>query len=704
MSSLQNELSQSESIIEELRAKAEQLKKSLSEARLNPNQSEEAQELAKKIDLATDKMQRLKNEAESTKYKLNEAGTSGGDSFSRFGEAAKKAGNGILKKASRLAKRLKSVIAGALIFNAVSQGFTKMREYLSNVIKTNSQLTDSLAKVKGNLLTAFQPIFSAVTPALQNMINWLARATAQAAAFISALFGKTYKQSQAAAEKLNNQVDGLKKEAKEATNAVMGFDDLNVIFKQNGNDTNGIKPDFSMDIDTSETEEKGEKVRKVAEKIKDSVNGIINQPEVKEKINGVSTATSKLKENIKGLLENENFQNFAKSFATNVVAAGAVWTTGFVNEISGGVKIISSIFSGDLNGVLEGAGLMLQGWGQKFESLFTLIFGPGIVEKVKSTFANIGTSIAGFFSNNIAPWFTAEKWGNLWNDTKAAWANGWAAIGEWWNNSAIGQWWSDNVAPWFTSEKWSALWSDTKTAWTNGWDGIKQWWSESAIGQWWGNNVSPWFTSEKWSELWDSVKNAWSDGWSAVSEWWSGEDGIAGWFENKVKPWFSSDKWGEIISGVTDGIKNGFKATANAVIGTIENMINSVIELLNKVSFDLPEFLGGGHVGFNLSTVNLGGYASGGFPKAGELFVAREAGPEMVGSINGKTAVANNGQIVSAVSAGVAKAVSSVMGTGGNKDISGTFKIKGDDLVYIIDNARKKKGTTISNNFAYGGR
>lgn len=50
-------------------------------------------------------------------------------------------------------------------------------------------------------------------------------------------------------------------------------------------------------------------------------------------------------------------------------------------------------------------------------------------------------------------------------------------------------------------------------------------------------------------------------------------------------------------------------------------------------------------------------YASGGFPKKGEVFVAREREPEMVGSINGHTAVANNEQIVSAISIGVAKAM-----------------------------------------------
>lgn len=44
------------------------------------------------------------------------------------------------------------------------------------------------------------------------------------------------------------------------------------------------------------------------------------------------------------------------------------------------------------------------------------------------------------------------------------------------------------------------------------------------------------------------------------------------------------------------------------------------------------------------------------------MFIAREAGPELVGTIGGRTAVANNDQIVSAVSSGVYRAVKAAMG------------------------------------------
>lgn len=55
--------------------------------------------------------------------------------------------------------------------------------------------------------------------------------------------------------------------------------------------------------------------------------------------------------------------------------------------------------------------------------------------------------------------------------------------------------------------------------------------------------------------------------------------------------------------------------------------------------------------------VRIDEYAQGGFVDEGQLFVAREAGAEMVGTINGKTAVANNDQIVDAISIGVARAM-----------------------------------------------
>ncbi len=57
--------------------------------------------------------------------------------------------------------------------------------------------------------------------------------------------------------------------------------------------------------------------------------------------------------------------------------------------------------------------------------------------------------------------------------------------------------------------------------------------------------------------------------------------------------------------------------------------------------------------GGNYVSLKLKAYAKGGFPQTGEMFIAREAGPEMVGTIGNRSAVANNDQIVSGIQNGV---------------------------------------------------
>ena len=67
-------------------------------------------------------------------------------------------------------------------------------------------------------------------------------------------------------------------------------------------------------------------------------------------------------------------------------------------------------------------------------------------------------------------------------------------------------------------------------------------------------------------------------------------------------------------------------------------------------------------------SIYLGGFASGGYPDEGQLFIAREAGPEMVGTIGGRTAVANNDQIVEGIRQGVFEAVSAAMANNGTSE------------------------------------
>ena len=74
-------------------------------------------------------------------------------------------------------------------------------------------------------------------------------------------------------------------------------------------------------------------------------------------------------------------------------------------------------------------------------------------------------------------------------------------------------------------------------------------------------------------------------------------------------------------------------------------------------------------------------YAQGGFPQMGEMFIAREAGPELVGSIGRKTAVANNDQIISGIESGVYRAMVAANANnsgGGTQTIHIITEIDGD--------------------------
>jgi hypothetical protein len=127
----------------------------------------------------------------------------------------------------------------------------------------------------------------------------------------------------------------------------------------------------------------------------------------------------------------------------------------------------------------------------------------------------------------------------------------------------------------------------------------------------------------------------------------------------------------ELIKIVAFSIVNGIVATINfvgdvigGIINFVLNGINNIISAINLIpgisipligNFEMPD----------IPTIKA--FANGGFPDTGQMFIAREAGAEMVGNIGGRTAVANNDQIVQAVSQGVAQAVSSVMGNSGGQ-------------------------------------
>lgn len=238
----------------------------------------------------------------------------------------------------------------------------------------------------------------------------------------------------------------------------------------------------------------------------------------------------------------------------------------------------------------------------------------------------------------------------------ALWSK-WNEIVAWWDES-IGKWWNDNVAPWFTAERWLSLCESIKTSLKTKWDETVGEWKNN-IQLWWTNNVAPWFTAEKWLNLYDTVKTSLKTKWNEASSEW--KSNINEWWNIHVAPWFTASKWLDAMSGIKDGFKESFKNAANAAIDIVNRLIRYLNEKL-KIEWDGFTLPNGDKVGGfskQLFRINeIPHFASGGYPETGQLFLARENGiNEMIGRIGNRSAVANNDQIVQAITNAVAPAV-----------------------------------------------
>lgn len=105
------------------------------------------------------------------------------------------------------------------------------------------------------------------------------------------------------------------------------------------------------------------------------------------------------------------------------------------------------------------------------------------------------------------------------------------------------------------------------------------------------------------------------------------------------------------------GVGNAFVGQWNLILTSLERGINAAVDSLNNMIRQinkLSDLTGAVYPTVSKISIEKIAYmANGGFVDEGQLFIAREAGAEMVGAMGRKTAVANNDQIVEGISAGV---------------------------------------------------
>ena len=173
----------------------------------------------------------------------------------------------------------------------------------------------------------------------------------------------------------------------------------------------------------------------------------------------------------------------------------------------------------------------------------------------------------------------------------------------------------------------------------------------ASLNEWYNQHIAPWFTVQKWSDLYNTIKSSLKTKWDETVLQWKTD--IQSWWDNHVTKWFTKEKW---TSGLT-GIKEGFKAAFDAAVDAAKQIWNDFAKWLNeKLTFTIDPITVMGKTVYEGGEISLGKiptFASGGFPDKGQLFLASEAGPELVGRMGGRTAVANKDQITDGIATAV---------------------------------------------------
>ena len=146
---------------------------------------------------------------------------------------------------------------------------------------------------------------------------------------------------------------------------------------------------------------------------------------------------------------------------------------------------------------------------------------------------------------------------------------------------------------------------------------------------------------------------------------------------------------------------------ATLMVGSGVLLAGMAIALLAKVAFNTFKMFGMNTHGVKADDFNLKfeipGLADGGIPGYGELFIAREAGPEFVGSFGSRNVVMNNNQIVDAVSGGVYDAVRRANAEQSQQPIylNVEAKVRENVLFDMMETVRAERGVRLSTGGAW---
>lgn len=499
------------------------------------------------------------------------------------------------KAVGQLGRRLAGIVSGALVFNLISSALRSVVNVMGTTIAKTNGVSTALGKLKGAAATAAAGLASALSPAIIGLLNLLTSLINGFLRLLSLLTGKSISSMKQTAKGINavgSAAGSTSKQADKAKRSLAGFDEIERLDAKTGS-SGGANYNFDH--------------------IASPLGGI----------------TGKLK-------------NFWSTFQTLLAPSVAAWSAAW--------EQIRNAASAVWPEVQQAA---LAFWNEGLSPLLTYLsgtFAPGVINAFSEAFAPIVGGVASTAIYVLADLFTwacgigtdaingvlipaldllLQIWQDLMSGIKTAW-------------DTYGQPLMDGVILAFQNleDLATLLWETiVKPILQNLISVLQQLWSSHLKPLWddilllvasvanclldlWNNLLAPvakWIIATfgpAFAEVFNAIADVVGVAVGAIADAIDLAVVVLRGLTDFLSAVFCGNwdaAWqaiGNTVNTVWDKMTNAIKTAVNGIIGFINRMIsavvtgiNAVINALNGLSFDLPDIFGGGHVGFNISTL-----------------------------------------------------------------------------------------------------
>lgn len=495
---------------------------------------------------------------------------------------------------NKFSKRVSGLFKSVLVFSLITRALQSLRTWLGKTIMQNEEARAAVARLKAAFLTLAQPILQVVIPVFVKLVDILTQVVTAIAKFFGMLSGKSWGAQVAAAKGLNAEkeaIEGVGSAAEDASKSMASFDEINQITSNQASGGGGgaggaastdIAPDFS-NLDMAE------------DKLHD-ILGLVG-----------AIAAGLLAWKIASMFTND----LSKIAGIAIAAAGAFALVYFwLDAWKNGIDLQN--FLGMLAGLAALAAGLAIAFGPIAAGIALVVGGlamlvVGIKDVIENGFnlVNTLTIIAGLLAAGIGISLLTGSWIPL---LIAGFVAALVALVSFTGHGEELIQGLKKIIDGFGKFFKGVFTGDLKLAA----EGAKQIW-------------------EGLKQTWNAIVNSIKDAWSAFITWLQGKNpALAAIFETIGKLFSDQyNAWKKILSGLItfltgvftgdwkkawNGVLDILKGVWNLIVGTVEGAINFIIDginllisALNKIHFEVPDWVplvGGKSFGINITPVS----------------------------------------------------------------------------------------------------